>query len=248
MNIKEESYHWNGKPGTRSTTTALILHHAAAVTCTAQDVHRWHLANGWCGIGYHFLVRKDGSVYRGRPENWIGAHAKNSNSFSIGICFEGNYESETAMPAAQLKAGQELIAYLKGKYGSLRLLKHKDVNATSCPGRFFPWNEMTGEEKTTTSTEIPESNPYAVPTSNLQRGSKGDGVRWVQWMLIDQGYSVGLGGVDGDFGPDTEAAVRKFQKDKGAWQGGDLPLQGTHWSRAKGQQRRWRALGAVDAD
>ena len=68
----------------------LFLHHAESKSCTADDIHRWHLANGWAGIGYHFFVRKDGSIYRGRPENDIGSHAKGSNSDSIGICFEGS--------------------------------------------------------------------------------------------------------------------------------------------------------------
>lgn len=57
-------------------TRRIILHHAAAVTCTPQQVHQWHLANGWTGIGYHFFVRKDGTVYRGRPEDTVGAHAR----------------------------------------------------------------------------------------------------------------------------------------------------------------------------
>lgn len=47
---------------TRKTTNRIILHHAEALRCSAEDIHRWHLANGWSGAGYHFLVRKDGSI------------------------------------------------------------------------------------------------------------------------------------------------------------------------------------------
>lgn len=43
---------------TRKSTNRIILHHAAAINCSAEDIHRWHLNNGWAGAGYHFLVRK----------------------------------------------------------------------------------------------------------------------------------------------------------------------------------------------
>ena len=62
-------------------------------------------------------MRKDGTVYRLRPEGKIGAHASGSNSDSIGICFEGSYMTET-MPQAQINAGKELVAYLKQIYGN----------------------------------------------------------------------------------------------------------------------------------
>ena len=68
MQIIDMTYAWAGTLARRSATRRIILHHAAAVTCTAQQIHQWHLANGWSGIGYHFFVRKDGSVYRGRPQ------------------------------------------------------------------------------------------------------------------------------------------------------------------------------------
>ena len=69
MQINEVAYKWAGQLTRRTATRRIILHHAAAVTCTPQQVHQWHLANGWTGIGYHFFVRKDGTVYRGRPED-----------------------------------------------------------------------------------------------------------------------------------------------------------------------------------
>lgn len=142
MKINEVTYKWNGALTKRRSTTRIILHHAAASKCTAQQIHSWHLANGWVGIGYHFFVRKDGSVYRGRPETVVGAHAGNNNYDSIGICFEGNFMTET-MGDAQRKAGQELVQYLKDKYGISKVQKHSDVNATGCPGTRFPFKEIS---------------------------------------------------------------------------------------------------------
>ena len=62
MNIIEKTYNWNGSLKNRTSTKRIILHHAESKSCTADDIHRWHLANGWCGIGYHFFVRKDGDL------------------------------------------------------------------------------------------------------------------------------------------------------------------------------------------
>ena len=66
----------------------------------------------------------------------------NNNNDSIGICFEGNFDTGT-MPQIQLKSGINLIAYIQGKYGgNLIIQKHSDVNSTSCPGTYFPWAKM----------------------------------------------------------------------------------------------------------
>lgn len=141
MNIIEKNYSLNGDLKTRSKTTRIILHHAAASNCSADDVDRWHKNNSWTCIGYHFFVRKDGSIYRGRKESAVGAHAENNNSDSIGICAEGNFENET-MSEAQKNALIELVGYLKGKYGISKVQRHKDVNATACPGKNYPFDEI----------------------------------------------------------------------------------------------------------
>lgn len=125
----------------RSSTERIFLHHSACSSCTAEQIHQWHLNNGWEGAGYHFLVRKDGQIYRLRPEAFVGAHAYGSNYNSIGICAEGNFENES-MPEAQKNSLIELVSYLKGKYGISKVLKHSDVNNTACPGKNYPFNEI----------------------------------------------------------------------------------------------------------
>lgn len=140
MNIIDTNLDF-GSLSKRKSTTRIILHHAAAESCDAATIHQWHLNKGWSGIGYHFVVRKNGSIERGRPEDTVGAHALNNNSDSIGICFEGNFETET-MPEAQKEAGKELVAYLKQKYGISTVQKHKDVASTACPGKNFPFDEI----------------------------------------------------------------------------------------------------------
>lgn len=132
-----------GSMSKRSKTNRMIIHHAAAKKASASDIHRWHKQRGWSGAGYHFLVRKDGKVYRLRPEKYIGAHASGANSDSLGICFEGDFETEK-MGDKQKKSGKELVAYLKKKYGISKVQRHKDVGSTSCPGKNFPFSEIAG--------------------------------------------------------------------------------------------------------
>ena len=106
-----------------------------------MSIHNQHLNQGYSGIGYHYYVRKDGSIYSGRPVGTIGAHCLNYNNKSVGVCFEGNFETER-MCEIQKKAGAELVKYLKGIYKSAVVSRHKDMNATACPGRNFPYDDI----------------------------------------------------------------------------------------------------------
>lgn len=156
MNIKETNLAF-GSLSYRSATRRIILHHAAAKNCDATTIHRWHKANGWAGIGYHFIVRKSGAIERGRPEWALGAHASGSNSDSIGICFEGDFEKET-MTSVQRAAGKELIAWLKEGYKINKVQAHRDVCATSCPGKNFPFSEISGASGNVTVTTAPSES------------------------------------------------------------------------------------------
>lgn len=141
MEIISTKYSWNGKLSTRHATEYIIIHHAA-LNGSVENIHSSHTKQGWSGIGYHFYVRKDGKIYKGRPIDTIGAHTTGQNIRALGVCFEGNYETDSAMPAAQLKAGQELIAYLKTIYPKAQVKRHKDFNATACPGKHFPFDKI----------------------------------------------------------------------------------------------------------
>ena len=144
MQIIEEKYNWSGVFSNRSKTDYIVLHHAEAVKCTAQDVHSWHRANGWTGIGYHFFVRKDGTIYRGRPINVVGAHVQGMNSCSVGICAEGDYHTkEKTMPQAQKKSIIELCQYLKKNYyPNAKIVGHREIGDSNCPGRYYPLDEI----------------------------------------------------------------------------------------------------------
>lgn len=69
-----------------------IVYHTSATAdqdIGAKEIREWHKARGWRDIGYHFVIRRDGSIEKGRPLNQIGAHVRGYNSRSIGICMVG---------------------------------------------------------------------------------------------------------------------------------------------------------------
>ncbi|WP_297637205.1 N-acetylmuramoyl-L-alanine amidase [uncultured Clostridium sp.] len=160
LNIIETNFNWNGDLDYSNNPKKMVLHHIEASrpdsTIPVTDIHNWHLANGWTGIGYHFYITKDGRVFRGRPENAVGAHAKGVNAESIGIAVEGKYDIEN-MPEAQKKSVIELGKYLKDKYNMKDILKHKDVNSTDCPGKNYPFESI--------KTEILKENPVVPPVT-----------------------------------------------------------------------------------
>ncbi len=127
----------------RKSTRQIIIHHSASPDVSALDIHHWHLNRGWSGIGYHYVIRENGTIEEGRPLRTIGAHAgPKVNHNSIGICLTGNFNNHYPTDD-QIFALVELINWLKDYYGSdLEVLKHKDVGATSCPGDLFPWEEL----------------------------------------------------------------------------------------------------------
>lgn len=220
MNIIDAGLKFNSGHEVRSgDPNGIVLHHAAASSASVDTVHSGHKGNGWIGIGYHFYVRKDGSVYRGRPENWVGAHTYGHNSTKLGICAEGNFENES-MPEAQKDAIIELLAYLFGKYGVLPVLKHKDLSVTACPGKNYPYDAIVSgakNRKTETKTETTkEENTVNVTLNVLKKGSEGKQVKALQRMLFAMGYSLGTKNpCDGSFGAKTFSAVCAYQKDAG---------------------------------
>ena len=77
----------------------------------AEEIHGQHKQQGWDGIGYHYIIRKDGTIERGRPINKRGAHAKANghNEFSIGIGFVGGYTVNSNSGLANPPYGSESL-------------------------------------------------------------------------------------------------------------------------------------------
>lgn len=143
MQIVETNFRFNGSLTRRKSTKRVILHHSASPDVPASTIHGWHLGQKWAGIGYHFVIRANGAIERGRPEWAIGSHSGPAgNVDSIGIVLTGNFQYERPT-AAQIESLVWLITqYLEPRYGNLDVIGHKDVMATACPGKNFPWEEL----------------------------------------------------------------------------------------------------------
>jgi len=154
MNIIETQFKWAAALKALAQVRYVVLHHAAG-DGSAEAIHKAHLANGWSGIGYHLYVRKSGQVFRGRPIDRQGAHCTGYNGQSVGICFEGNFETET-MCAQQAQAGAQAVRYALGVYPGAGVVRHKELASTACPGRLFPFEAVTEieEDETMTGEEI----------------------------------------------------------------------------------------------
>jgi len=75
-----------------SKITMIIMHCSASDRQEDDDIsviRKWHLARGFSDVGYHYFVKKNGTVQRGRQDNEIGAHCKGFNTHSLGICLHG---------------------------------------------------------------------------------------------------------------------------------------------------------------
>ena len=121
----------------------LIIIHCSAVrpdqTSSAAQIDTWHRRRGWkLGIGYHYVVRRDGRIERGRPDYMVGAHCLNHNAHSIGVCYEGGLDIR-GQPAdtrtkAQKMALRALLEHLHRQYPWACIVGHHDLDPQkACP-------------------------------------------------------------------------------------------------------------------
>lgn len=123
----------------REVTDAIILHHVGNTNAdvSAARMHEWHIANGWAGLGYHFVIRKNGTIEAGRPMDTVGAHCYGENDHTVGINIVGNF-MEAEPETVQLMSAARLIAALGREYrivpSAATVFGHRDFNSTLCPG------------------------------------------------------------------------------------------------------------------
>ncbi len=135
-NIVEELPKGNSNYSKRSISSIdkIVIHHSATNSGTPKAYANYHVnTRGWPGIGYHFVIQKDGSVFQTNYLDTVSYHTSGQNTRSIGICLTGNYDSQQP-PALQLDALINLIRYLAKFLGRLDIHGHNDFSSKSCPG------------------------------------------------------------------------------------------------------------------
>lgn len=130
----------------RHRTDLVVIHHTGNSDrdgnpidddLSAEEIHAIHRNLGWAGIGYHYVVRKNGTIETGRPDLARGAHAEDDNDHSIGIHLCGNFEVAVPTPQ-QIESAAYLIGWLCERYDIVpdcaHVVGHRELNATACPG------------------------------------------------------------------------------------------------------------------
>lgn len=192
--------------------TKVFLHCSASGHAHHNDVsvmRQWHLARGWDDVGYHFFIRSEGLVQVGRDLEKVPSAQAGKNTGTIAICLHGLVEDDFTL--AQFDALRELCAGLNALYGNkLTFHGHCEVSAKACP--VFDYKAvlgLDGKGNLAGQYQLPsvkvKPKEERGPREVIREGSTGEAVSELQSILKLH--------VDGQFGPQTASAVRKFQWD-----------------------------------
>ena len=126
----------------------LLVIHCSAVkpdqTSSAAQIDTWHREDRHykLGIGYHYVIRRDGTIEPGRPEWMIGAHClvkgHHYTTHSIGICYEGGLDArgqpDDTRTAEQKATIRRLLEDLHRRYPRAMIVGHRDLSHDrDCP-------------------------------------------------------------------------------------------------------------------
>jgi N-acetylmuramoyl-L-alanine amidase len=181
--------------------THIVIHYSATFEdqdITAADIDKMHKARGWKGIGYHWFIRRDGTVEIGRPESQVGAHVGGQNSGKIGICCAGGLNRATGASrgvdnrtAAQVNAMTILIRGILRRHPGAKVVGHRDLAATQCPGfDAASWWAKVDKLPAPEPTVVKPSDPVKTPDVGEDRFhvvDEGD-----TWWSIAQEHGLSL--------------------------------------------------------
>ncbi len=125
----------------RTRTSHIVIHCAAtppSMDIGAKEIDQWHKDRGWKGIGYHYVIRRDGSIENGRHPDEVGAHVRGWNKQSLGICLIGGVDKdnkpENNFTEAQFKSLEHLLVVTSKMYPHAIVMGHRDLDPNkACP-------------------------------------------------------------------------------------------------------------------
>jgi len=152
MPVVIERSDWGAQPPNTPWTThypkKITIHHTGGRTSgywqgatTMRAIQDGHIkptsqgGRGWKDIGYHYVIGPDTSIWRGRPEDKVGAHVRNNNTGNVGISVYGNYNQEDIRQDVYATL-VELIADIASRYNipTQMIFLHRQLQSTDCPG------------------------------------------------------------------------------------------------------------------
>ena len=107
---------------------------------SSVDIKKWHLQRGFNDIGYHFIIKLDGTIEIGRSLDKVGAHVAGNNTGSIGICYIGGLDSKGKSKDTRTDEQKEsllnLINLLKKNINIKEIKGHRDFSKDlNCDGK-----------------------------------------------------------------------------------------------------------------
>ena len=174
----------------------IIVHCAATLPrldIGVDEIRKWHTEErGWSDIGYHVVIRRDGTVEEGRPLARPGAHAKGENHSSIGVCYVGGV-SETGAPEDNRTADQsvalfKVIQEFQEQFPGAAVLGHRDLKGVTKACPCFDVRTWYTEACSNTSTkrkELREERKAPEKTDHQSMTSKSSlSIIWKLWSLL----------------------------------------------------------------
>lgn len=167
--IPGDSYNWSWIRPLSQVNYLAIHHSAGSDTQTPEEIANFHINNnGWGGIGYHFLISKDGTVYYVGDISTARANVVNLNEQVIGICLIGNFTSGKSPTQEQLGSAHKLCEFLinypplsnVNSWEAVKTHKNLPGQVTVCPGdgeswieKIISWREIMFNQAVTPSQE-----------------------------------------------------------------------------------------------
>ena len=122
----------------------IIIHCSAtkpSMDIGADEIRDWHVkGNGWSDIGYHYVIKRDGSLESGRNIKKNGAHTKGHNAGTIGICVVGGIDDKgepknnyTPNQWESLKTLIEVLCFNDYMQSGFYIKGHNEFSSKACP-------------------------------------------------------------------------------------------------------------------
>lgn len=136
----------------RNETKHVIVHCAAtkpSMDVGVREIRQWHKERGFLDIGYHFVIRRNGTIEDGRDVNQVGAHTVGQNETSVGVCLVGGVDDKLQPQAnftqQQMTTLRKLLSDLKVLFPQAVVKGHRDFAAKACPSFDVKRWLVTGE-------------------------------------------------------------------------------------------------------